>query len=258
MTQICFISTSTIQPTVSPNKKTRRIELTPWDLQMLLVDFSQKDLLFHKPTPSQENELKEGSVIDRLKTSLSSTLEIFYPLAGTLVKVENDEDKTSPFFLDCNNNGAQFVHAMADNISVADIIEPTYVPDIVYSFFLMNGVLNYQGIFMPLLAVQVTELVDGIFIACTMNHCVVDGTSLWHFFKTWFEITRVIILISYHNLVQFSNVVFLLVLSIFPFTFLFITMKSLMRGSFLHRSNNKFFIFQMRKSHNSKQKPMLK
>ena len=60
---------------------------------MLLVDFSQKGLLFHKPTPSKENELKEGSVIDHLKTSLSSTLEIFYPLAGTLVKVENDEDK---------------------------------------------------------------------------------------------------------------------------------------------------------------------
>nr|POE93731.1 putative acetyltransferase [Quercus suber] len=160
MTQIRFISTSTIQPTASPNKKTQRIELTPWDLQMLLVDFSQKGLLFHKPTPSQENQLKEGSVIDHLKTSLSSTLEIFYPLA------------------------------VADDISVADIIEPTYVPDIVYSFFLMNGVLNCQGIFKPLLAVQVTELVDGIFIACTMNHCVVDGTSFWHFFKTWSEISR--------------------------------------------------------------------
>nr|POF08690.1 putative acetyltransferase [Quercus suber] len=54
----------------------------------------------------------------------------------------------------------------------------------------MNGLLNYQGISKPLLAVQVTELVDGIFIACTMNHCVVDGTSFWHFFNTWSEISR--------------------------------------------------------------------
>jgi hypothetical protein len=38
---------------------------------------------------------------------------------------------------------------------------------------------------MPLLAVQVTELVDGIFIDCTLNHSIVDGTSFWHFFNTW-------------------------------------------------------------------------
>ena len=55
---------------------------------------------------------------------------------------------------------------------------------------MINGVLNYKGIFKPLLAVQVTELVDGIFIACTMNHCVVDGTSFWHFFITWSEFSR--------------------------------------------------------------------
>uniref|UniRef100_A0A2N9IEL3 Uncharacterized protein n=1 Tax=Fagus sylvatica TaxID=28930 RepID=A0A2N9IEL3_FAGSY len=59
--------------------------------------------------------------------------------------------------------------------TVADILEPIYVPDIVNSFFLMNGVLNYQGISKPLLAVQVTELVDGIFIGCTLEpqlrHC---------------------------------------------------------------------------------------
>uniref|UniRef100_A0A7N2R785 HXXXD-type acyl-transferase family protein n=1 Tax=Quercus lobata TaxID=97700 RepID=A0A7N2R785_QUELO len=70
------------------------------------------------------------------------------------------------------------------------IAYPIYVPDIVNSFFLMNGVLNYQGISKPLLAVQVTELVDGIFIGCTLNHCVVDGSPFWHFFNTWSEISR--------------------------------------------------------------------
>ncbi|BFG38840.1 hypothetical protein CerSpe_251140 [Prunus speciosa] len=48
----------------------------------------------------------------------------------------------------------------------------------------MNGVLNYEGSgSKPLLAVQITELVDGIFIGCTMNHSVVDGSSFWHFFN---------------------------------------------------------------------------
>ncbi|BBH07792.1 HXXXD-type acyl-transferase family protein [Prunus dulcis] len=66
-----------------------------------------------------------------------------------------------------------------------------YIPDdIVSNLFSMNGVLNYEGVPKPLLAVQVTELVDGIFIGCTMNHCVVDGSSFWHFFNTWSEISR--------------------------------------------------------------------
>uniref|UniRef100_A0A2N9G2G5 Acetyltransferase n=1 Tax=Fagus sylvatica TaxID=28930 RepID=A0A2N9G2G5_FAGSY len=104
--------------------------------------------------------------------------------------VENDDDKIIVFFLECNNLGAQFVHAVADDFNVADILEPTYVPDIVNSFFSMNGVLNYLGISKPLLVVQVTELADGIFIGCTLNHCIADGTSFWHFFNTWSGISR--------------------------------------------------------------------
>ncbi|KAM4091855.1 hypothetical protein ACJW30_09G168000 [Castanea mollissima] len=155
MTHIRFISTSSIRAAATPNESTRRID-----------------------------------VIDHLKTSLSRTLDIFYPLAGRLVMVENNDDKTISFFLDCNNLGAQFVHAVVDDLTVADIFNPIYVPDIVNSFFLMNGVLNYQGISKPLLGVQVTELVDGIFIGCTINHCAVDGSSFWHFFNTWSEISR--------------------------------------------------------------------
>ncbi|KAM3691094.1 hypothetical protein ACJW31_09G169300 [Castanea mollissima] len=187
MTHIRFISTSSIRAAATPNESTRRIELTPWDLQLLLVDPIQKGLLFFKPTPSREKELIGGSVIDHLKTSLSRTLDIFYPLAGHLVMVENNDDNTISFFLDCKNLGAQFVHAVVDDLTVADIFNPIYVPDIVNSF-LMNG--NYQGISKPLLGVKVTELVDGIFIGCTINHCAVDGSSFWHFFNTWSEISR--------------------------------------------------------------------
>lgn len=37
---------------------------------------------------------------------------------------------------------------------------------------------------------QVTELVDGIFIGCSMNHVVADGTSYWNFWNIWSEIHR--------------------------------------------------------------------
>lgn len=36
-----------------------------------------------------------------------------------------------------------------------------------------------------------TELVDGTFIGCSINHIVVDGTTFWHFFNTWSGISRI-------------------------------------------------------------------
>nr|GFA79055.1 uncharacterized acetyltransferase At3g50280-like [Tanacetum cinerariifolium] len=38
---------------------------------------------------------------------------------------------------------------------------------------------------LPLLSVQVTELVDGIFIGGSINHVVADGTSFWRFMDSW-------------------------------------------------------------------------
>ena len=35
---------------------------------------------------------------------------------------------------------------------------------------------------------HVTELVDAVFIGCSMNHVVGDGTSYWNFFNTWSQI----------------------------------------------------------------------
>jgi len=48
----------------------------------------------------------------------------------------------------------------------------------------------YDGHTRPLLSVQVTEQLDGIFIGCSMNHVMADGTSFWHFCKMWSEIHK--------------------------------------------------------------------
>ncbi|XP_065638290.1 peroxisome biogenesis protein 22 [Quercus suber] len=74
MTHICFISTSTVHSAASPNELTQRIELTPWDLQLLLVDHIQKGILFFKPTPSQEKELKGSSHHATLRPSVVEVL----------------------------------------------------------------------------------------------------------------------------------------------------------------------------------------
>ena len=166
-----------------------RIELTPWDLQLLSIGPIQKGLLFLKPTAAQEKKLLANTLVDHLKISFSRALEFFPPLAGCLGVIKNN-DNTSSFFIDCNNAGAHFIHAAVENITISDILEPVCVPRIVHSFFPLKGVCNYQGISEPLLAVQVTELVDGFFIGCSMNHTVADGSSFWDFFNSWSEISR--------------------------------------------------------------------
>ncbi|TQD78441.1 hypothetical protein C1H46_036007 [Malus baccata] len=107
------------------------------------------------------------------------------------VKAASPDKKVSiPRVKSMGPSGALFVHAKADGVTPSDIKHSLYVPHHVRSFFLLNGAQNYEGTSRPLLAVQATELADGIFIGCTMNHTVADGTSFWHFFNSWSEISR--------------------------------------------------------------------
>jgi hypothetical protein len=83
-----------------------------------------------------------------------------------------------------------FIHATATNLFIRDILAPTHVPDFVKDFFAFDRTVSYNGHFKPILAVQVTELADGIFIGCAVNHAVTDGTSFWNFFNTFAEVSR--------------------------------------------------------------------
>ncbi|OVA15856.1 Transferase [Macleaya cordata] len=184
---ICYVSTSTVRP-ASEGERTQRIDLTVWDLMCLPYEYMQRGLLYTNPKSGKESKQE---VINHLKASLSHTLNHFFPLAGRLAITKHDDGTTS-VYINCNSSsstGAEFIHAAAD-ITVADILVPTYVPRIVHSFFSLKGVMNYNGLSMPLLSVQVTELIDGIFIGCTINHTVCDGTSFWDFLNTWSEISR--------------------------------------------------------------------
>ncbi|KAH7658060.1 Transferase protein [Dioscorea alata] len=175
-------------PKLLANKK---CHLTPWDLAMLSPQYIQKGHLFTNLPPT----FSIDDIISNLKTSLSSTLHHFYPLAGRLAtqhEVDNDGNITGTFvFIDCNNEGAEFVHADAQSISVEDVLAPfSDVPAFVQSFFPYDGATNHDGHCIPLVAVQLTVLADGVFLGCSFNHAVGDGTSFWHFFTTWAEICR--------------------------------------------------------------------
>ncbi|RZC62349.1 hypothetical protein C5167_024139, partial [Papaver somniferum] len=187
------ISKCMIKPHQISEEAHKEINLTPWDLTMLSAHAIQKGLLFAKPPPSSDHE--DGvmvKIIDQLKNSLSLTLSHFYPLSGRLSTKKQDGYSCSyKVFIDCSNSqGAEFIHAIAEYVTVVDILNPLDVPSVVRSFFALDGSINHDGHCEPLLVVQVTELVDGFFIDCSFNHVVGDGTSFWHFFSTWAEICK--------------------------------------------------------------------
>ncbi|GLU13536.1 hypothetical protein SLE2022_301690 [Rubroshorea leprosula] len=197
MASIRRISKSVVRA-LSHRGSTQMIEPTPWDLQFLPVGPIQKGLLFPKPNPQQDT----GNLINHLKDSLARTLDFFPPLAGRFGAIQHGDDTTS-FSIDCNNTGALFVHAVADGVRTDDILQHARDPP-VCSLFTLNGVKNIEATTKPILGVQVTELDDGIFIGCTVNHSVTDGTSFWHFLNSWSEISRGAVDLSKHPVFERS------------------------------------------------------
>ncbi|KAI4968686.1 hypothetical protein ZWY2020_046016 [Hordeum vulgare] len=167
------------------------VHLTPWDLQQLPVDYAQKGVLLPKPPASVH-------AVEHLASSFARALGRFYPLAGrfAVAPVAKDGDGKLPgltISLRCGDEGAEFVHAVAPGVTVADITGTVFIPRVVWSFFPLNGMVCADAVVdpsLPILAAQVTELADGLFVAMSLNHAATDGTTFWDLFNAWSEISR--------------------------------------------------------------------
>ncbi|KAG8632650.1 hypothetical protein MANES_18G040200v8 [Manihot esculenta] len=177
----CFIKPHRILP-----EAMRPWYLTPWELVMLSVNYIQKGLLFAKPTSHQDFNIVD--LLQKLKHSLALTLVHFYPLSGRLATSKTEDPASYVVYVDCSNSpGARFVYAALD-MTISDILSPAYVPQVVQSFFDHDRSLNHDGHVQSLVTIQVTELIDVVFIGCSMNHVLGDGSSFWHFLNTLSEI----------------------------------------------------------------------
>ncbi|CAI9761860.1 unnamed protein product [Fraxinus pennsylvanica] len=170
--------------TVYPQNKSaiKSLKLSVSDLPMLSCQYIQKGVLLSQPP------FESSILISLLKISLSKTLSHFPALAGRL-----HTDANGHVHILCNDFGIDFVHAKAPYISVSTLLPSDHHQDIHPSFrkfFQFDNTLSYVGHYKPLVAVQVTELNDGVFIGCTANHAVVDGTSFWNFFNTFAEVCK--------------------------------------------------------------------
>ena len=196
VTSICIMSTPVVRRIsecfIKPHRPIEESNqicyLAPWDIILLSYHYIQKGLLFKKPPTLVDQQNFIENLLEKLKHSLSFTLSHFYPLAGRLVTHTTQDPPSYAFFVDCkNSDGARFIYASLD-MTISDILTPVDVPPILHSFFDHHKAVNHDGHTMPLLSIQVTELVDAVFIGCSMNHTLGDGTSYWNFFNTWSQI----------------------------------------------------------------------
>ncbi|KAL5550062.1 hypothetical protein UlMin_000238 [Ulmus minor] len=174
---IILVSKCKIVPEQSSSIKSLKLSVS--DLPMLSCQYIQKGVLLNFP-PYSINDL-----INSLKQSLSTALVHFPALAGRL-----STNADGHVHIVCNDEGVDFIQAKAKLLSVHSILTRDDVPDCFKEFFAFDRTLSYSGHYKPLAAVQVTELADGVFIGCTVNHAVTDGTSFWHFFNTFAEICK--------------------------------------------------------------------
>lgn len=185
-TAVEHISECFIKPMYEVEELKHPYYLGPWDLPFLSGNYIQKGLLFAKPNSHSEYSITK--LLESLKQSLSLTLVHFYPLAGQLATRVDEDHHECLVFIDPNKGpGARFIHVNLQ-MTISDILSRADVPLVVRSLFDHDGAVNHDGHTRPLLSVQVTELLDGIFIGVSLNHVVGDGTSYWHFWKMWSEV----------------------------------------------------------------------
>uniref|UniRef100_A0A7C9FI30 Shikimate O-hydroxycinnamoyltransferase n=1 Tax=Opuntia streptacantha TaxID=393608 RepID=A0A7C9FI30_OPUST len=182
--QVRLISERFVRPTHELSRaSTHPYYLGPIDLLTLSLDHMQKGLLF------QSKPQLVSSFLDTLGRSLSLCLLHFYPLAGRLETQKFPDEHACWVYVDSSKGpGARILHASVE-LTVSDILSPIDIHPIVRSLFdLGEKAVNHDGHTRPLVSVQVTQLLDGMFIGFTMNHSIADGTSLWHFVSTLSEI----------------------------------------------------------------------
>nr|GEV91238.1 acylsugar acyltransferase 3-like [Tanacetum cinerariifolium]GEZ52191.1 acylsugar acyltransferase 3-like [Tanacetum cinerariifolium] len=127
---------------------------------------------------------------DDLKSSLAQTLTKYHPFAGRL-------DKLAPAFIDCNDDGAEFLEASVDS-TLSDFLQRSQHEDL-DEFFPYGQVHRNsnrgdddpQSDRMIPLAVQVNHFeCGGIAVAVSLSHKIADGVSLAHFFNDWAKTAR--------------------------------------------------------------------
>lgn len=121
------------------------------------------------------------AIAAKLKDSLSATLTYYHPFAGTIM---ND------LYVDCNDEGVQYIEALVKNFTLRSFLEKLEIHSL-HKLVPHNPTSNEtskKGTCVVMVQVSIFEC-GGFAICLTISHKVVDGISLFSFFKAWAAMT---------------------------------------------------------------------
>ncbi|MCO5589113.1 hypothetical protein L7F22_043079 [Adiantum nelumboides] len=176
---VSILSTSIVKPS-SPTPP-QHMFLSAADSFWRWFHYNQRILFF-----KSENQFPDF-VISHLKASLASVLVEFFPWAGRAFEQEDGR-----LALDCNDAGVPFIEAYID-IPFSSLENDGFQYQPFFKHFAPHGdVAKWTGPDLPLLSVQVTRFFQdaGFVLGIGHSHIVADGSSLWHFMKSWGECAR--------------------------------------------------------------------
>lgn len=153
-----IVSRRMVRPTTDDKmgETPETVHLTPWDLQMLTVDYIQMGVLLPRRPPPAQHDL-----VEHLAQSLARAMARFYPFAGRLVVDEHGAAAGVTVSVRCAGDGAELVHAVAEDTTVSDITGSLRIPRVVWSFFPLSGLVGADAAAVgesrarPVLAAQV-------------------------------------------------------------------------------------------------------
>ncbi|GFP85228.1 pelargonidin 3-o-(6-caffeoylglucoside) 5-o-(6-o-malonylglucoside) 4'''-malonyltransferase [Phtheirospermum japonicum] len=126
-------------------------------------------ILFYPPNP-------KPTIQSQLQESLAKILPQFYPLAGRYIQKDH--------LVDCNDEGAEFVEAEANDIELIDLIAES--KDHQLNDLLSRQAFDVDGSTDPLLSIQITKFKCGEFaISISVSHRIFDASSLGTFIAAW-------------------------------------------------------------------------
>ncbi|KAK9072878.1 hypothetical protein SSX86_009313 [Deinandra increscens subsp. villosa] len=177
-----IVSREIIKPSSSTPSHFKTYNLSLLDQTMLN---SHTPIVAFYPNLDQTSHDKTKTL--ELKNSLAKTLTQYYPFAGRV-------KKTSPTYVDCNDEGVAFIEATND-ISLSDFLQrskhedldPLFPDDLIWFDPHIRG--DTEGVTCPL-AVQVTQFAcGGVAVASTLFHKVGDGRTMLNFLNHWARVT---------------------------------------------------------------------
>ncbi|KAK9097359.1 hypothetical protein Sjap_022856 [Stephania japonica] len=169
------VSVEVIKPsTPTPSHlKTHNLSLID---QYIAHAYLSVPLFYSSPAPT--NTTQPSHILTHLRSSLSKTLTLFYPLAGRL------NDPLNPH-IHCNDEGVKFVHARVRRCTLSQALAP---PDHrLDQLFPKQHTTGDQ-----LLGIQVTFFDCGGFaIGVYFSHKIFDARSLCTFVSCWASIGKI-------------------------------------------------------------------